>query len=262
MAAYPHLFLPLKVGAHFLKNRIVMAPVETGLEKQDYFDPRVVEFYEERARGDGPGLFILGNGVVHETGLRNLKDPVLTAGLLNNAVRLTSVIHESGSKVLLQLQHHGAGADHMFAVSASRFRNRDTGRTLHRAPGLLVSHLISQYSLFAYHAILHGEFDGVEIYGGRLSLPNVFSSRLFNRRHDKWGLQARTLFAVELVRRIRSFVGRRRSSHTAFRFLTCTRAAANGTTSLPLPRPFITKASISSVSTSALRPTAFPSTAT
>lgn len=262
MAAYPHLFLPLKVGSHFLKNRIVMAPVETGLEKQDYFDPRVVEFYEERARGDGPGLFILGNGVVHETGLRNLKDPVLTAGLLNNAVRLTSVIHESGSKVLLQLQHHGAGADHMFAVSASRFRNRDTGRTLHRAPGLLVSHLISQYSLFAYHAILHGEFDGVEIYGGRLSLPNVFSSRLFNRRHDKWGLQARTLFAVELVRRIRSFVGRRRSSHTAFRFLTCTRAAANGTTSLPLPRPFITKASISSVSTSALRPTAFPSTAT
>ena len=207
MAAYPHLFLPLKVGSHFLKNRIVMAPVETGLEKQDYFDPRVVEFYEERARGDGPGLFILGNGVVHETGLRNLKDPVLTAGLLNNAVRLTSVIHESGSKVLLQLQHHGAGADHMFAVSASRFRNRDTGRTLHRAPGLLVSHLISQYSLFAYHAILHGEFDGVEIYGGRLSLPNVFSSRLFNRRHDKWGLQARTLFAVELVRRIRSFVG-------------------------------------------------------
>lgn len=262
MAAYPHLFLPLKVGSHFLKNRIVMAPVETGLEKQDYFDPRIVEFYEERARGDGPGLFILGNGVVHETGLRNLKDPVLTAGLLNNAVRLTSVIHESGSKVLLQLQHHGAGADHMFAVSASRFRNRDTGRTLHRAPGLLVSHLISQYSLFAYHAILHGEFDGVEIYGGRLSLPNVFSSRLFNRRHDKWGLQARTLFAVELVRRIRSFVGRRRSSHTAFRFLTCTRAAANGTTSLPLPRPFITKASISSVSTSALRPTAFPSTAT
>ena len=94
MAAYPHLFLPLKVGSHFLKNRIVMAPVETGLEKQDYFDPRVVEFYEERARGDGPGLFILGNGVVHETGLRNLKDPVLTAGLLNNAVRLTSVIHE------------------------------------------------------------------------------------------------------------------------------------------------------------------------
>lgn len=262
MAAYPHLFLPLKVGSHFLKNRIVMAPVETGLEKQDYFDPRVVEFYEERARGDGPGLFILGNGVVHETGLRNLKDPVLTAGLLNNAVRLTSVIHESGSKVLLQLQHHGAGADHMFAVSASRFRNRDTGRTLHRAPGLLVSHLISQYSLFAYHAILHGEFDGVEIYGGRLSLPNVFSSRLFNRRHDKWGLQARTLFAVELVRRIRSFVGRAASSHTAFRFLTCTRAAANGTTSLPLPRPFITKASISSVSTSALRPTAFPSTAT
>lgn len=207
MAAYPHLFLPLKVGAHFLKNRIVMAPIETGLEKQDFLDPRLVAFYEERARGNGPGLFIVGNGVVHETGLRKLKDPVLTAGLLNNAVRLTSVIHDAGAKILLQLQHHGAEADHMFAVSASRFLNRDTKRTLHRAPGLLVSHLISQYALFAYHAVMHGEFDGVEVYGGRLSLPNVFSSRLFNRRHDKWGLQARTLFAVELVRRIRSFIG-------------------------------------------------------
>lgn len=188
MAAYPHLFLPLKVGAHFLKNRIVMAPIETGLEKQDFLDPRLVAFYEERARGNGPGLFIVGNGVVHETGLRKLKDPVLTAGLLNNAVRLTSVIHDAGAKILLQLQHHGAEADHMFAVSASCFRNRDTKRTLHGAPGLLVSHLISQYALFAYHAVMHGEFDGVEVYGGRLSLPNVFSSRLFNRRHDQVGV--------------------------------------------------------------------------
>lgn len=207
MADYPFLFLPLKVGTHFLKNRIVMAPIETGLEKQDFLDQRIVEFYQERAFGDGPGLFIIGNGVVHETGLLNLKRPVLTAGLLKNSIRLTSVIHEAGSKVLLQLQHHGAEADHMFAISASRFRNRDTMRTLHRAPSLLVSHLISQYALFAYHAVMHGEFDGVEIYGGRLSLPNVFSSRLFNRRHDKWGLQARTLFAIELVRRIRSFIG-------------------------------------------------------
>ena len=63
MAAYPHLFLPLKVGSHFLKNRIVMAPVETGLEKQDYFDPRVVEFYEERARGDGPSCTKLVCGI-------------------------------------------------------------------------------------------------------------------------------------------------------------------------------------------------------
>ena len=79
MAAYPHLFLPLKVGSHFLKNRIVMAPVETGLEKQDYLDPRVVEFYEERARGDGPGLFILGNGVVHDPGLRYHQASILAA---------------------------------------------------------------------------------------------------------------------------------------------------------------------------------------
>lgn len=207
MAAYPHLFFPLKVGAHFLKNRIVMAPVETGLEQQDYLDNRVIDFYKERAHGEGPGLFIIGNGVVHFTGTRRLGDPVLSSSYLNNAIRLTSALHEEGSKVILQLQHHGAQADHTFAVSASRFRNRDTNRIVHRAPSLLIPHLISQYALHAYNAVVHGKFDGVEIYGGRLSLPSVFSSKLFNRRHDKWGLHSRTLFAIEVIRRIRSFIG-------------------------------------------------------
>ena len=207
MAAYPHLFLPLKVGSHFLKNRIVMAPLRQASESRTTSTRASWSSTRNAPAATGRGSSSSATASCTKRACGISRTPVLTAGLLNNAVRLTSVIHESGSKVLLQLQHHGAGADHMFAVSASRFRNRDTGRTLHRAPGLLVSHLISQYALFAYHAILHGEFDGVEIYGGRLSLPNVFSSRLFNRRHDKWGLQARTLFAVELVRRIRSFVG-------------------------------------------------------
>lgn len=207
MAFYPHLFFPLKVGAHFLKNRLVMAPIETGLEQQNYLDERIIEFYRNRSKDNGPGLFIIGNGVTHFTGLRKLSDPVLTASYLNNAIRLTSALHEHGSKVILQLQHHGAQADHMFAISASNIRNRDTKRLAHRAPGLLIPHLISQYALHAYNAIQHGGFDGVEIYGGRLSLPHVFSSKLFNQRHDKWGLHSRTFFALEIVRRIRSYIG-------------------------------------------------------
>lgn len=207
MASYPHLFFPLKVGAQFLKNRIVMAPIETGLEQQNYLDERIIEFYRDRSKDNGPGLFIIGNGVTHFTGLRNLSDPVLTSSYLNNAIRLTSVLHEHGSKAILQLQHHGAQANHMFAICASNIRNRDTGRIAHRAPGILIPHLISQYALHAYNAIQHGGFDGVEIYGGRLSLPHVFSSKLFNHRHDKWGLHSRTLFALEIVRRIRSYIG-------------------------------------------------------
>ena len=60
MASYPHLFFPLKVGAQFLKNRIVMAPIETGLEQQNYLDERIIEFYRDRSKDNGPGLFIIG----------------------------------------------------------------------------------------------------------------------------------------------------------------------------------------------------------
>lgn len=178
MASYPHLFFPLKVGAQFLKNRIVMAPIETGLEQQNYLDERIIEFYRDRSKDNGPGLFIIGNGVTHFTGLRNLSDPVLTSSYLNNAIRLTSVLHEHGSKAILQLQHHGAQANHMFAICASNIRNRDTGRIAHRAPGILIPHLISQYALHAYNAIQHGGFDGVEIYGGRLFTSCFFEQTI------------------------------------------------------------------------------------
>ena len=146
MAQYSHLFLPLKVGAHFLRNRIVMAPVETGLESHNRFSNDFIRFYCERAEND-VGLFIVKNGAVHFSGLRHFSDPILNASLTNDAVRLTDEIHSRGAKIILQLIHHGADADHLFAMSASRLCNPNTGRTVRRMPRLLISHMISLYAL-------------------------------------------------------------------------------------------------------------------
>ena len=206
MAQYPHLFLPLKVGAHFLRNRIVMAPVETGLESHNRFSNDFIRFYCERAEND-VGLLIVRNGAVHSSGLRRLSEPLLNASLTNDAVRLTDAIHSRGAKIILQLVHHGADSDHVFAMSASRFRNPNTGRIVRRMPGLMISHMISLYALKAYEAVNHGHFDGIEVDGGHLSLPNTFSTPALNRRRDKWGYQGKLNFAVELIRRIRSFIG-------------------------------------------------------
>ena len=206
MAQYPHLFLPLKVGAHYLKNRIVMAPVDTGMETGDRLSNDYLKFYHERAEND-VGLLIVRNGALHCTGTRHFSDPVISSAFLHDAIRLTNDVHAFGTKVILQLVHHGADSEHVLALGASHMRNPATGRTVRRMPGLLISHLICLYALRAYEAVSHGHFDGVEICGGHMSLPNTFSSPALNRRRDKWGYQGRLNFAVELVRRIRSFIG-------------------------------------------------------
>jgi len=55
---YRHIFEPLVVGNHIIKNRIIMGSMHTGLEEvvQDDFS-RLVEYCAERA-STGVGLII------------------------------------------------------------------------------------------------------------------------------------------------------------------------------------------------------------
>ncbi|MFU0842087.1 MAG: FAD-dependent oxidoreductase [Burkholderia sp.] len=203
----PHLFMPLKVGAHVLKNRIVMAPVSTGNEKSDTIGEDMLAFYRTRAKGEGPGLFIIGHGAVHISGVGRLGDPVINDQWLSNAARLNKEIHDAGSKSILQLLHCGAASTHPLRVAASRIYNYDTGLWIHRAPSFVTEHLISLYALQAYGAVARGNFDGVEIAGGGMTFPNTFSTPALNKRQDKWGIDGSMTFAAELVRRVRSFIG-------------------------------------------------------
>ena len=203
----PHLFMPLKVGAHVLKNRIVMAPVRTGYEKADSISEDTLAFYSTRAKGEGPGLFILSGGAVHISGTRHLGDPVINDLWLSGAASLNKELHDAGSKSILQLLHCGAESTHPLRVAASRIYNYDTGLWIHRAPNPVAEHLISMYALQAYGAVSRGNFDGVEIAGGGMSLPNTFSTPALNKRQDKWAIGGSMTFAAELVRRVRSFIG-------------------------------------------------------
>ena len=207
MTQFPHLFMPLKVGAHFLNNRIVMAPIATGFEGSDYFGAERIRFYLDRVRDQGAGLVIVNNGIVSFTGKKTLSDSKLTQTYFENAKGLTDALHKEGAKVLLQLVHNGGEAEHPFALAASRIKNKDTGNVANRIPKFAIDHLIQHYAVAAYEAVHQGGFDGVEIDAGHLSLPNTFTSPILNRRSDSWGLQGKHDFALELVRRIRGHIG-------------------------------------------------------
>ena len=47
---YPTLLSPMRVGAHTLRNRVVMGSMHTGLEHESEPDKRQRAFYGERAK--------------------------------------------------------------------------------------------------------------------------------------------------------------------------------------------------------------------
>ena len=58
-AYYPRLLSPIQVGAHALRNRVVMGSLHTRLENEPDAAPRLAAFYGARAQG-GVGLVITG----------------------------------------------------------------------------------------------------------------------------------------------------------------------------------------------------------
>ena len=69
MEKYPKVFEPLDLGFLTLENRILMGSMHTGLE--DYPDryDRLAAYFQERAKGRGPGLMVTGEISPNENGL-------------------------------------------------------------------------------------------------------------------------------------------------------------------------------------------------
>ena len=170
----------------------------------------------------------------HFTGKVGGADPVLGEAYLEDFRAVAETIHASGARAVLQLSHAGAAADHLFALAASPMWNPQTKRRAHRAPVLGLPAIFHAYGRSAYLAVKEAGYDGVEIDGGGLSLPNTFFSGVINKRRDGWG-RDRTRFGVELVERVRSYLGPRPSSPSGSPSWTSIRRGPPGTKSSPTP---------------------------
>ena len=105
---YPILFSPLKVGKHFLSNRLVALPVHTGFAHTDgRVSSWMIKFYA-RLAGSGVSMVIVANtsvskdGVVSKFNLRADKDKFIP-GL----GKLAKAIKQKGAIACLQLNHAG-----------------------------------------------------------------------------------------------------------------------------------------------------------
>jgi len=207
------LFKPFVLKNLVLPNRIVMAPMTRSKSPEGIPGPDVAAYYRRRAEG-GVGLIVTEGTYV----------PVPTAGFypgvphfygvqsLAGWKRVVEEVHQAGGKIFPQLWHVGltpasGGKIPSGAIGPSGLANRGE-KIAEPMTQQDIDDVVRAFGEAALSAQRLG-FDGVEIHGAHGYLLDQFFWDGTNQRTDAYGghLVARTRFAVEVIREVRSQVG-------------------------------------------------------
>ena len=207
---YRHIFEPLVVGNHVIKNRIIMGSMHTGLEEGEQEDfSRMGTYFAERA-STGVGLIITGGISPNEEGaldgaIFNKESQVTRHKLVTDAVHNAN----AETKVCMQILHSGPLAISKELVAASPVRSR-IGRLVPNEMSLEI--LRKQIDDFIKCAELckKANYDGVEIIGSAGYFISTFFVNKTNLRTDEYGgsFSNKIRIATEIVRGIRESVGK------------------------------------------------------
>ena len=243
--AYPELFQPIKIGDCEIKNRIVMAPMNTvmSLDNLGYVNEQILAYYAARAKG-GTGLIItecvLGTKLASEfpyTSNLHLFDVTHVPGL----DELTETVHAFGSKVFIQLSigfgRQGHNKQHKSPPAPSpipyqtdpalmpkkmlEFLSKNMQVLDPRIPSMAHSAMpremtreeikseIAEFANSCVLALIAG-FDGIELHAPHGYLEHQFLSPRSNKRTDEYGgsLENRMRIVVELYQAVRAKIGK------------------------------------------------------
>jgi 2,4-dienoyl-CoA reductase-like NADH-dependent reductase (Old Yellow Enzyme family)/thioredoxin reductase len=209
---FSNLFSPVEIGDLLIKNRVVLAPMDVGMINPDgSLTQRVVDYYEERARG-GAGLIITQfTSVVDD---QRMDSPGVFSGRQIFGLNyLAETVQEYGARIFLQIAHHGGRALRAITglrpVAPSAVLSplyQDIPRELSQEE---IEDLIEKFIQAAKRAKIAG-FDGVEVHGAHSYLIGQFISPHTNRRIDKYGkdFRGRMRFPAEIVKGIKEECGK------------------------------------------------------
>lgn len=201
------LFEPLDLGFTQLKNRLLMGSMHTGLEEEKGSLGRLAAFYRERALG-GVGLMVTGGIAPNRAGRLAPFSAKLSSRLEQRRHELvTDTVHDSGSKIALQILHAGRYGFHPFIVAPSRIKSPISPFSPWEMTKSRIHKEIRHFARCARLAKAAG-YDGVEIMGSEGYLINQFIVPHTNHRQDEWGgvFTNRIRFPVEIIRAVREAV--------------------------------------------------------
>ncbi|MGE0802202.1 MAG: FAD-dependent oxidoreductase [Lautropia sp.] len=187
-------FEPIAFGGVELRNRIVLGAVSSLMEDRRGLVTDTMEaFFVRRAQG-GAGLVTLGIGSV----VQDVKIVKRQLGLYSDAVipglkRLADAVHETGSKVAVQLHHAGrlAVPDYNNGLRPKGPSSIKGKLDMFGAPDELsvdeIEAIIAAYGT-ATQRLAEAGVDVLEIHAAHgHGLPQQFLSPYSNCREDQWG---------------------------------------------------------------------------
>ena len=207
------LFEPVEINGMKLANRFVRSATWEGMAADDgACTPKLLDLMVNLARG-GVGLIISSHAYVSPEGQAGpwqlgVYDDQLIPGL----EAMTTAVHESGGKMVMQLAHAGYFANAKLTGQTPMAPSKAEGfakgpRKEMNADD--IQGVVKAYGAAAKRAQNAG-FDGVQIHSAHGYLLSQFLSPAFNQRQDKYGgnIQNRARTLVEVLREVRQAVGK------------------------------------------------------
>lgn len=210
-----YLLKPVKVGHLQLSNRLVMPPMATAkADDEGIVSQALLDYYDEKTKGGYISLVIIEHSYVRKDGKGQPRQ--LFSGsdeVLDGLMKLAEVVHENGSKVMMQLNHVGSAGkeentgSQLIAPSAVLHpKGTQMPKELSREE---IKEIIKAYRDAAIRTKKAG-FDGAELHSSHGYLLNQFYSPLTNKRTDEYGgsVMNRVRIHLEIINEIRSAVGK------------------------------------------------------
>lgn len=203
------IFTSGQIGSVRLKNRVVMAPIQSrAADETGFATERLVQYLEERAKG-GVGLIIMQHSFAWESaqlshGLALWDDQYIPA-----LAQVTEAVHKVEAKIAIQIGGRGIRQDSgMELVAPSPVR----ASWDNKIPRALTMQEIKTYVKYYGQAALRVKkagFDLIEIHGAHGKLISQFLSPYTNRRTDQYGgtVENRARFAKEIIEEIKLVCG-------------------------------------------------------
>ncbi|TAK33957.1 MAG: FAD-dependent oxidoreductase [Chloroflexota bacterium] len=213
MPHFTKLFEPIQIGTLELRNRTIMAAMDTGLENEGFVTDSLRAFYLERARG-GVGLIITGSMNPPRWGRAcHASEAIYFDDAMEGWAALIREVHAEGARMAAQFSHAGrharSGITGVQPIAPSPIPSPHNVTEVPRELSTEeVRLLIADFVDGARRAREVG-FDAVELHGAAGFLVTQFLSPLTNQRADEFGgsLENRLRFPLEIVRGIKEQVG-------------------------------------------------------
>jgi 2,4-dienoyl-CoA reductase-like NADH-dependent reductase (Old Yellow Enzyme family) len=210
----PHLFEPLTIRGHHLKNRIFSTGHMTVLLENGSPSERMIAYHEARARG-GAGLIITEAARVHPSGVSSR--PAILAyqdECISGFARIADACHKHGCKVFGQLSHPGremaeaADGTHAVAYAPSAVPNERFHVMPREMTDTIIAEIVAGFRAAAERMKRAG-LDGVELVASHGYLLAQFLNPRINKRAGRYGgdFDGRLLFIREVLAAMREGAG-------------------------------------------------------